>query len=117
MIVASKLERLPDLGQVWGDAQSYEPFKEAVQAHCPGHWQDLCAWFQGSTHDRGFIIEIPQGEQLQAILQGAPLLLSLTIIYGNPQAIEAQVQYGPERFLHGGWLLQLTDTLELSTHT
>lgn len=37
MFATSHLERLPDLGQVWGNAQSYEPFKEAVQAHDPGH--------------------------------------------------------------------------------
>lgn len=94
MFVASKLERLPDLGQVWGSPQSYEPFKKVLKEHYPGHWQELCSWFQASTQDRGYIIVFPEQAQLEAILQGEPLLLSLTIVYGTPEAVAVQVQYG-----------------------
>lgn len=117
MIVETKSEPLPELGHVWGDKAAFEAFKEAVQHDAPMHWQPLCDWFAAATRDRGFVLELPTGKELEAVLSGEAHLFGLTIVFGTPEAVEAQIRCGFESYLRGGVLMALGETLELSTHT
>ena len=109
--------KLPELGQVWGDPEAFDTFKTSVSERAPQRWETLCAWFRGATCDRGYVLEVPIGNKLAELLRGNSQLLSLTIIFGNPEAVAAQVQSGLKSYLLGGILMGLADGLELSVHT
>ena len=117
MQIIPNVVKLPELGQVWGDPEAFDSFKARVSEGVPQRWETLCAWFQGATCDRGYILEVPSGKKLAELLRGNSQLLSLTIIFGNPEAVAAQVQCGLASYLLGGILMGFADGLELSAHT